>query len=164
MRRRGRLARHHYLICLSARLLPMPRASSSQCQIRLTWWSLAPIMPHLAAWLAQFELPSAISIGATYLALSMTQRHVLDQDKIAREFPRPPTYLWWPPDRMRDWRGRRRALVLFGSQRIAWAADFCLWRCDDHDCACIESAVTVAGHRWSFVGCVAAGCWLICSG
>jgi arsenical pump membrane protein len=46
-------------------------------------------MPHLAAWLAQFGLPSAVSIGVTYLALRMTQRRALDQDKIAREFPRP---------------------------------------------------------------------------
>ncbi len=46
-------------------------------------------MPRLAAWLAQFGLPSVISIGVTYLALRMTQRRVLAHEKIAREFPRP---------------------------------------------------------------------------
>jgi arsenical pump membrane protein len=46
-------------------------------------------MPHLAAWLAQFGLPSVISIGVTYLALRMTQRRALAQEKIAHELPRP---------------------------------------------------------------------------
>jgi len=46
-------------------------------------------MPHLAAWLAQFGLASVISIGVTYLALRITQRRALAQEKIARELPRP---------------------------------------------------------------------------
>ena len=46
-------------------------------------------MPHLAAWLAQFGLASVISIGVTYLALRITQRRALAQEKIAHELPRP---------------------------------------------------------------------------
>jgi Na+/H+ antiporter NhaD/arsenite permease-like protein len=46
-------------------------------------------MPDLAAWLAQFGPPSVISIGVTYLALRMTQRGALAQEKIAHELPRP---------------------------------------------------------------------------
>jgi len=47
-------------------------------------------MPHLTAWVAQFGLPSVVSIGVTYLALRMTQRRTLMQEKIALEFFRPP--------------------------------------------------------------------------
>jgi arsenical pump membrane protein len=46
-------------------------------------------LPDLAAWLAQFGPPSVISIGVTYLALRMTQRRALAQEKIAHELPRP---------------------------------------------------------------------------
>ena len=46
-------------------------------------------MPHLTAWLAQFGVPSVVSIGVTYLALRMTQRRALAQEKIARELSRP---------------------------------------------------------------------------
>ncbi len=47
-------------------------------------------MPHLAAWLKQFGVPSIVSVGVTYFALRMTQHRSLAQEKIAREFPRPP--------------------------------------------------------------------------
>jgi arsenical pump membrane protein len=46
-------------------------------------------MPHLAAWLAQFGLPSVISIGVTYLALRVTQRRALAKEQISREVSRP---------------------------------------------------------------------------
>jgi arsenical pump membrane protein len=46
-------------------------------------------MPHLAAWLKQFGVPSIVSIVVTYLTLRMTQRRPLAQEKIAREFPSP---------------------------------------------------------------------------
>jgi arsenical pump membrane protein len=46
-------------------------------------------MPPLAAWLGQFALPSIVSIGVTYLALLMTQRRALEQEKIAHEVSRP---------------------------------------------------------------------------
>ena len=46
-------------------------------------------MPHLAAWLARFGLPSVVAIGATYLVLRMTQRSALAKEQIARAFVRP---------------------------------------------------------------------------
>jgi MFS family permease len=46
-------------------------------------------MPHLTAWLKQFGAPAIVSIAVTYLALRITQRSPLAQEKIAREFPRP---------------------------------------------------------------------------
>jgi arsenical pump membrane protein len=46
-------------------------------------------MPHLAAWISQFALPSIVSIAATYLALRIAQRGVLAREHIAREVPRP---------------------------------------------------------------------------
>jgi arsenical pump membrane protein len=45
-------------------------------------------MPHLAAWLEQFGVPSIVSVAATYLALRMTQHHPLEQEKIVHDFPR----------------------------------------------------------------------------
>jgi arsenical pump membrane protein len=47
-------------------------------------------MPHLAAWLKQFGLPSIIAIAATYLALRLTQRRALAAEQIAATSPRPP--------------------------------------------------------------------------
>ena len=39
-------------------------------------------MPHLAAWLSQFALPSLASIVVTYAALRLTQRRALNEEKI----------------------------------------------------------------------------------
>jgi arsenical pump membrane protein len=47
-------------------------------------------MPHLAAWLKQFGLPSIIAIVVTYLALRLTQRRALAAETIAATSPRPP--------------------------------------------------------------------------
>ena len=46
-------------------------------------------MPHLAAWLAQFALPSVAAIGATYVMLRLTQHKPLQREKIARDVARP---------------------------------------------------------------------------
>jgi arsenical pump membrane protein len=46
-------------------------------------------MPHLAAWLKQFGVPSIVSVAATYSALRMTQHRSLAQEKIAQRVPRP---------------------------------------------------------------------------
>jgi arsenical pump membrane protein len=46
-------------------------------------------MPHLAAWLAQFLLPSILAIGATYIALWLTQRRTLLDESIASFSARP---------------------------------------------------------------------------
>ena len=46
-------------------------------------------MPQLLSWLAQFGLPSVVSIGVTYLMLRLTQQKPLRRDKIAREIARP---------------------------------------------------------------------------
>jgi len=43
-------------------------------------------MPRLGEWIGRFGAPSLVSIGVTYLVLRVTQRHALEQDKIAREF------------------------------------------------------------------------------
>ena len=45
-------------------------------------------MPHLAAWLRQFGVPSIVSIAATYLALRMIQRGPLAREKIVQAFSR----------------------------------------------------------------------------
>src|SRR5258708_40027021 len=42
-------------------------------------------MPPLLSWLAQFALPSVVSIGVTYLMLRLTQQGPLQREKIARE-------------------------------------------------------------------------------
>jgi arsenical pump membrane protein len=47
-------------------------------------------MPHLAAWLGQFGLPSVIAIAATYLALRLMLRRALKAEKIAATSVRPP--------------------------------------------------------------------------
>jgi arsenical pump membrane protein len=47
-------------------------------------------MPHLAAWLGQFGLPSVIAVAATYVALRLTQRRALAAEQIATTSPRPP--------------------------------------------------------------------------
>jgi len=47
-------------------------------------------MPHLAAWLEQFGLPSVIAIAATYLALRLMQRRALAAERIAATSARPP--------------------------------------------------------------------------
>jgi arsenical pump membrane protein len=46
-------------------------------------------MPPLLSWLAQFALPSVVSIGVTYLVLRLTQQGPLQREKIARDIPRP---------------------------------------------------------------------------
>jgi arsenical pump membrane protein len=46
-------------------------------------------MPHLAAWLAQFALPSLAAIAVTYAALRLTQAAALREERIAREVARP---------------------------------------------------------------------------
>jgi arsenical pump membrane protein len=46
-------------------------------------------MPQLAAWLAQFLLPSVLAIAASYLALWLTQRHALRAERIASSAVRP---------------------------------------------------------------------------
>ncbi len=46
-------------------------------------------MPPLMVWLARFALPSLLAIGATYLALRLTQRAALTQN-LARDIPVPP--------------------------------------------------------------------------
>src|SRR5690348_418079 len=49
-------------------------------------------MPHLAAWLAQFALPTIVAVVATYLMLRLTQRGALRRQRIARAVPpREPT-------------------------------------------------------------------------
>jgi len=45
-------------------------------------------MPHLAAWLAQFGLPTVAAILATYLMLRLAQRRALARETIAREVAR----------------------------------------------------------------------------
>jgi arsenical pump membrane protein len=45
-------------------------------------------MPALSMWLAQFAAPSVVAIGATYIALRLTQRRFLRQP-LAREVERP---------------------------------------------------------------------------
>jgi len=47
-------------------------------------------MPHLAAWLAQFALPTIVSVVVTYLMLRLVQRGALRRERIAREVARPP--------------------------------------------------------------------------
>jgi arsenical pump membrane protein len=47
-------------------------------------------MPHLAAWLGQFGLPSVIAIAVTYLALRLMLRRALKAEKIAATSARPP--------------------------------------------------------------------------
>jgi arsenical pump membrane protein len=47
-------------------------------------------MPHLAAWLGQFGLPSLIAIAVTYLALRLMLRRALKAEKIAATSARPP--------------------------------------------------------------------------
>src|SRR5882724_10237499 len=46
-------------------------------------------MPPLLSWLAQFALPSVVSIGVTYLMLRLTQQGPLQREKIARDIARP---------------------------------------------------------------------------
>jgi arsenical pump membrane protein len=46
-------------------------------------------MPHLAAWLWQFGLPSVIAITATYLTLRLSLRRALARDQIAPTFEKP---------------------------------------------------------------------------
>ena len=46
-------------------------------------------MPHLAAWLAQFGLPTVAAVVATYLMLRLTQRTALRRECIARAVARP---------------------------------------------------------------------------
>jgi arsenical pump membrane protein len=46
-------------------------------------------MPHLGAWLAQFSLPSVVSIVVTYLMLRLAQNSALKNEKIAREAEQP---------------------------------------------------------------------------
>ena len=45
-------------------------------------------MPHLAAWLMRFGLPSLAAIAATYLMLRLTQRAALRREQIAHVVPR----------------------------------------------------------------------------
>ena len=92
-------------------------------------------MPHLAAWLKQFGVPSIVSIAVTYLALRMIQRGPLAHEKIAQAFSRPPTCSRRTLDPMGHWRRCRRAVVLFGFGCAAWIADVCLWRRHDRNCA-----------------------------
>ena len=47
-------------------------------------------MPHLAAWLGQFGLPSVIAIAVTYLALRLMQRRALAAETIVATASRPP--------------------------------------------------------------------------
>jgi arsenical pump membrane protein len=47
-------------------------------------------MPHLAAWLKQFGLPSAMAIAVTYLVLRLMQRRALIAETIAATSSRPP--------------------------------------------------------------------------
>ena len=47
-------------------------------------------MPHLAAWLEQFGLPSVVAIAVTYLALRLMQRQALAAEAIAATSARPP--------------------------------------------------------------------------
>ena len=47
-------------------------------------------MPHLAAWLGQFGLPSVIAIAVTYLALRLMLRRALAAEQIAATSARPP--------------------------------------------------------------------------
>jgi arsenical pump membrane protein len=47
-------------------------------------------MPHLAAWLGQFALPSVIAIAVTYLALRLMLRRALAAERIAATSSRPP--------------------------------------------------------------------------
>ncbi len=46
-------------------------------------------MPHLAAWLAQFGLPTIVAVVATYLMLRLTQASALRREAIARTVARP---------------------------------------------------------------------------
>ncbi len=46
-------------------------------------------MPELATWLAWFAPPSIAAIGATYIALYLTQKSALAGETIARDVPRP---------------------------------------------------------------------------
>jgi arsenical pump membrane protein len=47
------------------------------------------VMPHLAAWLALFGLPSVAAIVATFLMLRLVLREDLRRERIARAVPRP---------------------------------------------------------------------------
>jgi arsenical pump membrane protein len=69
-------------------------------------------MPHLAAWLKHFGVPSIVSVAVTYVALRTTQHRALAREKIAHEFPRPPL----PPG------GR---ITLWGIGAVAVALLFC---------------------------------------
>src|SRR6201986_3576077 len=42
-------------------------------------------MPALLCWLAEFALPSVVSIGVTYVVLRLTQRKALQREKLAQE-------------------------------------------------------------------------------
>jgi len=46
-------------------------------------------MPHFAAWLGQFGLPSIASIGVTYISLRLVQRKALAKEQISRKVSRP---------------------------------------------------------------------------
>src|SRR5579883_3543821 len=46
-------------------------------------------MPHLAEWLRQFAAPSIAAIVVTYVALRITQRRALSEEKIEARVPTP---------------------------------------------------------------------------
>src|SRR5246127_4352662 len=46
-------------------------------------------MPHLSAWLAEFALPSIVSIAVTYVVLRLTLKTALAQERITRSIPHP---------------------------------------------------------------------------
>jgi arsenical pump membrane protein len=98
-------------------------------------------MPHLVAWLAQFGLPSVISIGVTYLVLRMTQRRALAKEQIALEVSRPLL-------------GHGGRLTLYGTGAIALV----LLSCSALDvqlgqptfvCGVVTSAIVLALNRQS---------------
>lgn len=89
-------------------------------------------MPHLAAWIGRFGVPSLAAIAATYVALRMTQRGALQREQITAEVARLPL-------------GRGGALTAYGIGAIALV----LMACSARDVAlglptCLAGVATTA--------------------
>ena len=120
-------------------------------------------MPHLAAWLGQFALPSVIAVAVDYPALRLTQRRALAAETIVATSARSRLGRR-PPALAGIGAATVVALGLLGARRAARIADLGLRRLDDHDRAGIESRVAMAGAQRRVVERAAAGRRLVRSG
>jgi arsenical pump membrane protein len=98
-------------------------------------------MPHLAAWLSQFGLPSVVSIAVTYLTLRFALRGALAREEIATTVEKP-------------WLGHGGRLAAYGIGAIAIA----LLACSALDmelglptflCGAVTTAIVLALNRQS---------------